>query len=102
YNLAHYLTAKGLITMRSVVDGDFILAEAGRRNRNFKLNRRQQPGIFVKQVKTTEQQAIMTIQREAAFYRAVHRDPRYAAIRGMVPGFLDYDASRYALALSLA
>ena len=37
YNLAHYLTAKGLITMRSVVDGDFILSEAGRRNRNFKV-----------------------------------------------------------------
>jgi len=101
YNLAHYLTAKGLITMRSVVDGDFILSEAGRRNRNFKVSRRQQPGIFVKQVKSTEQQAVTTIQREAAFYRTVQSDSRYAAINGMIPRFLDYEPSRYALALSL-
>src|SRR5262245_10423569 len=101
YNLAHYLTAKGLITMKSVVDGDFILAEAGRRNRNFKVARRKQPGIFVKQIKTTDQQAVMTIRREAGFYRAVHGDARYAAIASMIPRFLDYDASRYALTLSL-
>jgi Phosphotransferase enzyme family len=101
YNLAHYLTAKGLITMQSVVDGDFIVAEAGRRNRNFKVNRRKQPGIFVKQVKSTEPQAIMTIQREAGFYRAIHTGASYSGISGMIPKFLDYEPSRYALALML-
>jgi len=101
YNLAHYLVAKGLITTKSVVDGDFILAEAGRRNRNFKVARRRHPGIFVKQIKSTEPQAISTIQREAAFYRAIHADPRYSAIAGMIPKFLDYEPSRYALALTL-
>jgi tRNA A-37 threonylcarbamoyl transferase component Bud32 len=100
YNLAHYLMAKGLITTQSVVDGDFILAEAGRRNRNFKLSRRRLPGLFVKQVKSTEPQAIMTIEREAAFYRAIG-DARYAAISGMIPRFIDYDPARYALTLSL-
>lgn len=101
YNLAHYLIARGLITTQSVVDGDFILAEAGRRNRNFKIARRRLPGIFVKQVKTTEPQALMTIQREAAFYRIITSDPRYASISGMIPAFLDYDATRHALALRL-
>ncbi len=101
YNLAHYLVGRGLITLESVVDGDFILAEAGRRNRNFKVARRRFPGIFVKQVKSTEAQAIMTIQREAAFYRAITGDPRYTEISGMIPKFLDYDASRHALALNL-
>jgi hypothetical protein len=100
YNLAHYLIAKGLITTQSVVDGDFILAEAGRRNRNFKLSRRRLPGLFVKQVKSTEPQAIITIEREAAFYRAIG-DPRYAAISGMIPRFIDYDPTRYALTLRL-
>jgi tRNA A-37 threonylcarbamoyl transferase component Bud32 len=101
YNLAHYLTGKGLITMKSVVDGDFILAEAGRRNRNFKVNRRKHPGIFVKQVKSTEQQAILTIQREAGFYRSIHTGRQYSGITGMIPKFLDYEPSRYALALAL-
>jgi hypothetical protein len=102
YNLAHYLVARGLITQESLVAGDFVLAEAGRRNRNFKVARRGLPGLFVKQIKTAEPQATTTIQREAAFYRAVSTDPRYAPIAGMIPQFLDYDASRHALALSLA
>ncbi len=102
YNLAHYLVARGLITQESLVAGDFVLAEAGRRNRNFKVARRSGPGLFVKQIKTVEQQAIHTIQREAAFYRAIAGDTRYAAIAGMIPRFVDYDASRHALTLTLA
>jgi len=101
YNLPQYLMSKGLISAQSVVDGDFVLAEAGRRNRNFKVLRRKQPGLFVKQIKSTEAQAISTIEREAAFYRAVHSDPRYTAIAGMIPKFVDYEPSRRALALSL-
>jgi hypothetical protein len=101
YNLPHYLMSKGLISAQSVVDGDFVLAEAGRRNRNFKVLRRKQPGLFVKQIKSTEAQAISTIEREAAFYRAVHSDPRYAPLAGMIPKFVDYEPSRRALALSL-
>jgi hypothetical protein len=101
YNLAHYLTARGLITTESVVAGDFILAEAGRRNRNFKVSRRALPGIFVKQVKSTEPQATMTVQREATFYRAIASDPRYAPLRDLIPEFLDYDAARHAIALTL-
>jgi len=101
YNLPHYLISKGLISTQSVVDGDFVLAEAGRRNRNFKVLRRKEPGLFVKQIKSTEAQAISTIEREAAFYRAVHSDPRYAALAAMIPKFVDYEPSRRALALSL-
>ncbi len=101
YNLPHYLMAKGLISAQSVVEGDFMLAEAGRRNRNFKVVRRKQPGLFVKQIKSTEAQAISTIEREAAFYRAVHSDPRYAAIAQMIPKFVDYEPPRHALTLGL-
>ncbi len=102
YNVPHYLMSRGLITAESVVAGDFTLAEAGRRNRNFKIIRRTQPGLFLKQIKTTEQQAIATIQREAAFYRVVHTDPKYAAIRKLIPKYVDFDAARNALTLGLA
>jgi Ser/Thr protein kinase RdoA (MazF antagonist) len=101
YNLPHYLLSKGLIDVRTVVEGDLVIAEAGRRNRNFKVLRRGAPGLFVKQIKTTEAQAIMTIQREAAFYRAVHADPKFAAIRSLIPEFVDHDARRHSLALRL-
>lgn len=101
YNLPHYLMSRGLVTTESVVAGDFILAETGRRNRNFKIMRRTQPGLFVKQIKTAEPQAMGTLQREAAFYRTVHTDPRYTRIRSVIPKFVDSDPSRHALTLSL-
>src|SRR5262249_28086894 len=46
-------------------------------------------------------QAVMTLDREAAFYRAVHTDARYARIRTIIPRFIDADSSRHALTLSL-
>jgi Ser/Thr protein kinase RdoA (MazF antagonist) len=101
YNLPHYLLSKGLIDVGAVVEGDLAIVEAGRRNRNFKVLQRGGPGLFVKQIKTTEPQAIMTIQREAAFYRAVHADPKFAALRDLIPEFVDHDARRHSLALRL-
>ncbi len=101
YNLPHYLLNKGLINAQSVVDGDFLLAEAGRRNRNFKIVRRQHPGLFVKQIKTNEPQATTTIGREAAFYRSVHSDPKYRNLVALIPKFVHFEAQRHALTLNL-
>ena len=101
YNLPHYLISTGIVTADSVVDGDFALAEVGRRNRNFKILRRKHPGIFFKQIKSVEDQAIATLRREAAFYKAVRSNPRYAGIRELVPQFVSYDERRHALAVDL-
>ena len=101
YNLPVYLISRGLVSADSVVEGDLVVAEAGRRNRNFKIFRRKQPSLFVKQIKTTEAQAMSTIQREAGFYRTIHADPKYAAISRLIPKFVDFEAKRHALALGL-
>ena len=102
YNLPQYLMWKGLIPADAVVDGDLVLAEAGRRNRNFKVLLNKRPGLFVKQIKSTEPQAIATVQREAAFYKSIHSDPRLAVLAAMVPKFVDYEPRRHAITLRLA
>ncbi len=101
YNLPFYLISKGLVSADSVVEGDLVVAEAGRRNRNFKIIRRKHPSLFVKQIKSTEAQAMSTIQREAGFYRTVHSDPKYASISRLIPKFVDFETKRHALALGL-
>lgn len=101
YNLPHYLISKGVITAESLVNADFVLTEVGRRNRNFKIIRRRQPGLFVKQVKSTEAQAIATLHREALLYRAVGSNPAYVGAT-MVPKFVDYDERRRVLIVNLA
>ena len=101
YNLPHYLISKGIISVQSVVDGDFSVAEAGRRNRNFKVIRRKAPGLFVKQIKTSEAQAVTTLRREAIFYRVVASNPKYSAIRSVIPTIVDHDERRHSLTMNL-
>jgi hypothetical protein len=98
-NLADYLVSSGLVTPESVVEGDFAIAEAGRRNRNFKVARRRDSGLFIKQIKTSEAQAISTVQREAAFYQAVQANPLYARLAELMPRLLRYEPGRYAIVL---
>jgi thiamine kinase-like enzyme len=100
-NLPHYLISRGLITTQSVVSGDFVLIETGRRNRNFKVLRRSGPGLFVKQIKSSEALAIATLEREGLFYSRLRSDPSSAQLRAITPEFVDYDARRHALIVRL-
>ncbi len=100
-NLVHFLLARGHATADSVVDGDFMVAEVGRRNRNFKVIRRDHPSYFIKQIKTSEQQAMVTLHREAACYRLAGSDPKYAPLAELMPRFVDYDPARYLLIVEL-
>ena len=83
------------------MQGDWKIAEVGRRNRNFKVIRARNRGLFVKQVKSAEPQAVSTLWREAAFYRLVSSDSRYAAARPMLPSLVHHDNQRHALVVEL-
>ena len=100
-NLVHYLLERGLATPDSVVDGDFIVAEVGRRNRNFKVIRKDHPSYFIKQIKTSEQQAIATLYREAACYQLARSDEKFAPLAELMPTFVEYDPRRYLLIVEL-
>jgi hypothetical protein len=100
-NLAFHLIARGVITTESVVDGDFIVVEVGRRNRNFKVYRQQWPSLFVKQIRAMDALSLFTLNQEARFYESVHSRPALRAIRDIVPGFVDFDTARRALTISL-
>ena len=101
-NLAHYLIGRGLVTAESVVDGDFVVVEAGRRNRNFKLIRDDSPGLFVKQVSNaSDLGSVATLQREAAFYGLVRSRPAFASLARIMPKLVDYDPSTCSLLVEL-
>ena len=100
-NLAHCLISNGLVTAQSIVEGDFTVVEAGRRNRNFKVLRKRAPGLFVKQIKTSEQQATFTLRKEAEFYQRVQMNPAFAPIAAMIPAMLRFEPARHAVFLRL-
>lgn len=99
--LPHYLIARGLVTPAAIVDGDFAVVEAGRRNRNFKIFRRGGPGLFVKQVREPEPQAFATLRREAACYLLARDVPGLAALARLMPGRIDHDPARSVLIVDL-
>lgn len=100
-NLSHYLMSRGLISPESLVDGDLVIVESGRRNRNFKVIRRNSPGLFIKQIGKSDPQSFQTMQREAQFYARLDIDSKLSAVAAMTPKLIDFDPSRYVLTITL-
>ena len=100
-SVVHYLLQRGLLSFDSVVDGDLMVVEAPRRNRNFKLYRQRGTGVFVKQVQQWDGQAIATVQREAACYSLAQSLPELSALSPLLPKFKSYDPVRHVVVLEL-
>lgn len=100
-NLVYYLIERGLATPDSVVDGDWMVVESSRRNRNFKVMRRRHPGFFVKQIQQWDPQAIATLQSEAQCYWLALKNPAFAPLAPLLPRYYDFDPARYILVLEL-
>jgi len=96
-NVVHYLFGRGLITRESVVNGDLVVVDASRRNRNFKIQRTHAPSLFVKQIRVERPEAIATLRCEAWCYRLVQSDPVFSALAPLVPDFWHYDARSHVL-----
>jgi aminoglycoside phosphotransferase (APT) family kinase protein len=90
-----------LITDESVIDGDFLVVEVSRRNRNFKVIQRAAPGLFVKQIQNEDPQAIASLRCEATCYWLAANHPDGAALRDIVPSFYHYDPIRHVLVTAL-
>jgi hypothetical protein len=100
-NLVHYLFERGLLAPKDVVDGDYIVVEAPRRNRNFKVMRRDHSGLFLKQVQRWDAPSIGTVQLEAQCYRLTNQDSDFASLRDLMPRFHFYDERRAVLVTEL-
>jgi hypothetical protein len=100
--LTPYLLDRGLVAPAEVADGDLSIADMTRRNRNFRVSRGAgRPGLFVKQPQDWEPYSADTLRREATCYLLARDDADFAALGGLLPRFVDYDASAAVLALEL-
>ena len=100
-NLVHYLLARGHVQLDDVVEGDFMAAEIGRRNRNFQVFRQRGEGLFLKQPRSFEAADTATLKREATTYRLAGADAGLAPLARLLPRWLDYDTSRHCLIVGL-
>jgi hypothetical protein len=100
-NICYYLLDRGLITAESVVDGDFMVVDVTRRNRNFKIIRRQHQSFFIKQIQDWDPQAIASLQCEATCYWLAQSDAELAGLALLMPAFYLYDPARHILITEL-
>lgn len=100
-NICYYLLERGLITAESVVDGDFMVVDVTRRNRNFKIIRRQHQSFFIKQIQDWDPQAIASLQCEATCYWLAQNDVQLASLASLMPAYYLYDPARHILITEL-
>jgi thiamine kinase-like enzyme len=100
-NVVHYLAEQGLLASESIVEGDLMVADASRRNRNFKVIRRTQPGYFVKQIQIWDPQTVATLGAEATCYRLARSASEFAPLAALVPRDFLYDMQRHVLVTEL-
>ena len=100
-NLAYYLIEKGYVGRHSIVEGDYLVLDYQRRNRNFKVIRRNQPSYFVKQVLKLEPEPISSLQREASCYWMAQTQPPLDVLGRIAPKFVGYDRARHVLVVGL-
>ena len=74
-SLAHFLMGRGLLAASEVVAGNVTILNSSRRNRNFKMIRNGAAGLFVKQMREMQADAMLTLKREAACYELARDDP---------------------------
>lgn len=97
-NLPHFLIGRGLLGAERVVAGDVVVIDASRRNRNFKVIS-SGGGLFVKQMRDLQADAMLTLRREASCYELARSDE---ALAGVMPKLVAYDPIRHLLVVELA
>lgn len=100
-NLVHYLCAQGTVSTACVANNDFCVLEAGRRNRNYKVLRKHEPSLFIKQVGNTDAMSVSTLEREAACFHLVQKNPVFQPMAGLMPRLIAHDPKRHILITEL-
>jgi len=97
-NLVHFLMGQGLLGASEIVAGKVAVIDASRRNRNFKVLRDGGTGLFVKQMRDMQTDAMLTLKREAACYELARDD---ASLSRLMPRLVRYDENRHVIIVDL-
>ncbi len=97
--VAPYLLKRGLVSAESIVEGDLVVMDVSRRNRNYKVVSERGPSYLLKQGIGPE--GIETIANEAAVYQLLHSDRSTHGLDRYLPHCYGYDPEEHILILEL-
>ena len=79
-NLAYFLMDRCLLGADEIVGGRSPILDASRRNRNFKVIRQGAPGLFVKQMRDLQTDAMLTLEAGGGLLDLAREIPEVARI----------------------
>jgi len=94
-----YLLQRELLSAASIVEGDLVVADASRRNRNFKVTVERGPSYLLKQGVGAD--GIATVAHEAAVYQFLHARAEKNGMDRYLPRYYGYDPKERILILEL-
>jgi Ser/Thr protein kinase RdoA (MazF antagonist) len=97
-NVLHYLVERNFADLESVVSGDFVVRSLSYRNHNFRVTSGARE-YLVKQARKWTALGRGSVDREASFYWQVRTQPRFQALRSLVPESYGYDPTHSILIL---
>jgi len=100
-NIAHYLLDKGLVSLESIINGEFSVRDNSSRNSNFAVNKEYQPSYLIKQVKAKDAEKTQTMRIEATCYWLANNDAQYRILKDFLPKYYEYDYLEHILILEL-
>jgi hypothetical protein len=100
-NALPYLIERGLVTPQTVLDGELLIANAARRNRNLRVTRKDGVSYLIKQPDDPTYGGAYTLRCEAGFYSFCQEEPSVAELKSLLPRMMYFDAERSLLALEL-
>lgn len=100
-NAANYLIDHSLISAQSIVEGDLMIVNAARRNRNLRVTCRDGAGYLIKQPDDPSFGGQYSLRCEAMFYAFCRREPAVEALQEVLPRMSYFDPDQSLIALEL-
>lgn len=100
-NALPYLIERGLLTPQTVLEGELLIANAARRNRNLRVTRKDGVSYLIKQPDDPTYGGAYTLRCEAGFYSFCQEEPKVAELKSLMPRMMYFDPERSLLALEL-
>lgn len=92
-----YLLDKGFITPASLVSGDYLATQAQTRNAIFRVRRRHDKSLFVKQLTAFEPNSTYVLQKDATCLWLIKNHPAFERLSSYVPAYIGFDPEKQVL-----
>jgi len=96
-NVHLFLLEKGIIEAKSIVDGDYSIITSQTRNAIFKITRKKEKSLFVKQLNSFDTNNTYVLQKDATSLWLIKNEKEFEELSKYVPNYYGFDPEKQVL-----